>query len=70
MSSASYENVVTTFKSYSTNEKSRLNNHLELSIGGAVKIEPLACVGAGFGIAVVGAMLCQNPAAVATQANV
>ena len=64
MSYASYENVVTTFKSYTTSETLNMNNHMALSISADTAVKPLACLGFGFGIVGVGTMYCEHPASI------
>jgi hypothetical protein len=67
LSYAKYENVVSTFKSYTTHSETSLKNKLNLGLATSVKLEPLLCAGFGFGLLGPGVTFCQAPTAFSTE---
>ena len=70
LSSAKYENIVTTFKAKTQQDVTTLKNHIELGLDAKVDYKSFLCKGAGYGIAGFGFSYCDNPINVNTDVGV
>ena len=63
---AKYENVVTTFKSYTEHDTLDVTNKISAGLKTVTKLGPTACAGGGLGVIV---LWCENPVELASELN-